>query len=666
MEANHLRLWPLFHLKIRLFLIVAFVLSGVLSWSQTPFLSFGTTVLGVGTTSGIQPNYRSGEGSNFIYTSLQQDILIKGVPFQLVGRWSNEPYISGRASYFRFSYQGKQFQKQQIDSLSIKLKALEAQKKGKLDELYTLEGKLGYLNYVLLEQPELDTLTKPTFTLPDSMLLKLPEGSLPNMEGLSPLQQSIALANAAVQLKQMEISGIDSTMFKLNTDYTALGQKKFSRFFDGISRFDVGLSSLPAAHLSNNAIPIQGIRLRGEYKKWHYTFSAGLTVPNQLFSNQALDQVLNNTANLFNLSNFYQVNTTRFASATILEYGEADKNSVFIEEFYTGPSFEGFKPVSSVGSSNAVNFGGNYTPKFAENLTLSGTVGYSVNIADTVETSASDRVSYTTGLKYRLPKIKGEFAAKYRNIGAAYNGFSQGIYISGVRHAESSYRQGIGNRLVAKITGMHDEFSNQDSLVRVSTIDQGTLDLTLKLGSRSLIYSSGTLLTTDVSGPENYSYLLRSGIRLDKVFENCVWENNVESSYANILGVDSTQELLQASAKSGVSTKHWGYFIKGTYQQFVGLSRIYGTNIIIQPELSYRYAKSTLSVNGQYLISEQFGEDVGFALNWTFSPSSFFTWRLTAQRWLISETTFFNITNPNSTKQFYLNFQMLITLNHKK
>jgi hypothetical protein len=269
-------------------------------------------------------------------------------------------------------------------------------------------------------------------------------------------------------------------------------------------------------------------------------------------------------------------------------------------------------------------------------------------------------------LKYRLPKIKGEFAAKYRNIGAAYNGFSQGIYISGVRHAESSYRQGIGNRLVAKITGMHDEFSNQDSLVRVSTIDQGTLDLTLKLGSRSLIYSSGTLLTTDVSGPENYSYLLRSGIRLDKVFENCVWENNVESSYANILGVDSTQELLQASAKSGVSTKHWGYFIKGTYQQFVGLSRIYGTNIIIQPELSYRYAKSTLSVNGQYLISEQFGEDVGFALNWTFSPSSFFTWRLTAQRWLISETTFFNITNPNSTKQFYLNFQMLITLNHKK
>ena len=628
-------------------------------------ISFGTTVLGVGTTSGVQPNYRSGEGSNFIYTTLQQDLSIKGVPFQLVGRFSNEPYISGRASYFRFSYQGKRFQRQQVDSLALKLKELDIQKTGKLEELYKLEGKLGYLNYILLEQPELDTLTKPVFSLPDSALLNLPSASIPNLEGLSPLKQSIALATAAIQLKQMEINGIDSAMFKLNKDYTELGAGKFNRFIDGISRFDVGLSSLPSAHFSNNAIPIQGIKVRGKYQNWSYNLAAGLTVPNQLFSNQALDQVLNNTANLFNLSNFYQVNTTRFASAATVEYGEADRNSVFIEEFYTGPSFEGFKPVSGVGSSNAVNIGGNYTPGFAKNLTLTGTLGYSVNFGDTAETSAADRLASGAGLKYRFIKARGEFAAKYKNIGSGYNGFSQGIYISGIKHYESSYRQAIGNRLVTKLTGMHDEFGATDSLVRASVIDQGTLDLTLKIGSRSLIYGSGTVLTTNVTGSGNYSYLLRSGIRLDKTFENCIWENNAEGSYANILGVDSTQELLQASFRSGISTKHWGYFVKGTYQQFVGLSRIYGTNIIIQPELSYRYTKSTFSVNGQYLISEQFGEDFGFALNWTFSPSSFFTWRLTAQRWLVSETTFFNTTNPNSTKQFYLNFQMLITLNHK-
>src|SRR6218665_2056449 len=353
----------------RFFVIVVFVAIETLSWSQTPFISFGSTVLGIGTTSGIQPNYRSGEGSNFIYASLQQEVAIKGIPFQLVGRWSNEPYISGRASYFRFSYQGRQFQRQQIDSLSMKLKDLEYDKQLKLEELYALEGKLGYLNFVMYEQPQLDTFTKPSFSLPDSVLLNLsmnlPKGSLPDLESLTPLQQSIALANAAIQLKQIELKGIDSSMFALNDQYKKFGIGKYSKFFDGISRFDLGLSSLPSAHFSNNAIPIQGIRVRGKYQNWSYNASAGLTVPNQLFSNQALDQVLNNTANLFNLSNFYQVNTTRFASAATLEYGEVDKNSIFVEEFYSGPSFEGFHPVSSSVTSNAINVGANFTPKFA-------------------------------------------------------------------------------------------------------------------------------------------------------------------------------------------------------------------------------------------------------------------------------------------------------------
>lgn len=635
------------------------------SFGQSPFISFGKTTLNIGTTSGVQPNYRLGEGSNFIYAGIEQEVAVKGIPLQLVGRWSDEPYISGRASYFRISYQGRRFQRQQMDSLSLKLKELETQKLGKLEEVYALEGKLGYLNYILLEQPQLDTLTKPTFSLPDSLLLKLPNGSIPELEGLSPLQQSIALMNAAIQLKQLEVKGLDSSMLSLNQKYQKMEIGNFGHFLEGISRFDVGLTSLPSAHLSNNAIPIQGIKLRGSYQKWHYNIAAGLTVPNKLFSNQALDQVLNNTANLFNLSNFYQVNTTRFASSTILEYGEVDRNSVYIEEFYTGPSFKGIHLDSKAGTSNAVNIGGNYTPEFAKNLTLSGTVGYSVNFGDSVQTSASNRMSSSAGLKYRLPKARGEFSAKYKNIGSAYNGFAQGVYISGVKHFESSYRQGIGNRLVAKITGMHDEFANQDSLVRVSRIDQGTLDLTLKVGSRSMIYSSGTLLTTDVTGSGNYSYLLRSGTRLDKAFDACIWENQLEGSYASILGVDSTQELVQLSAKSGVSTKHWGYFIKGTYQRFSGLSRVFGVNYIVQPELSYKYQKSTLALTGQYLLSEQFGEDIGLALNWTFSPSNFFTWRLTAQRWLISEATFFTPGIFDNGNRFYLNFQMIVTLNNK-
>ncbi len=668
-----------------LVLLLAVLCCGMLANAQQRFLTFGPTTIGLGTTSGIQPNYRLGEGNNFLYGTLEQQFSVKGIPFQAVGRLSDEPYLSGRASYFRISYQGMAMKKQNLDSLQLKMAELEKQKLEKQQGVYDLEGKLSYLNFILLEYPKGDSVPLPNLPNTDSLLFGLPTGSLPsgpNMPavgvpglpsvafpdtlGLSALDKAIALASFALKVKQLEVQKLDSSMLSLKTDYQKLSMQKYDSFFKGISKVDIGLSSLPSAHLSSNAIPIQGVKVRGKYRNWTYSAAAGLTIPNKVYSNVALDQVLNNSANLFNLSNFYQVNTVRLAAATTLEYGDVGKNSVFIEDFYTGPSIEKFKAVSSAGSSNATNIGAYYTPKFAPNLTVSGTVGFSINADDTVNTAFEKRLATSAELKYGLPRLRGEFASKYRNIGPGYNGFAQGIYISGVRHYESSYRQAFFNRLVAKITGARDEFANKDSLVRVSYINQATLDLTCKLGDRSVIYSSGTLLQTDVTSAEKYSYQLRLGVLLEKEFKKVLWYNNLESSYAKILGTDSNQILAQASFKSGITLKHWGYAVKGTVQRFEGLNKIYGTNVIIQPELSYRYQRSTFSINGQYLISEQFGEDQGLSLNWMFQPSPFFQWKLTAQRWLVSETTFF-LTNPNFTyRPFYLNFQMLIFLKNKK
>jgi len=667
-------------------LLLALFCCAFVAKAQQRFLTFGPTTIGLGTTSGIQPNYRLGEGNNFLYGTLEQQFSVKGIPFQMIGRLSDEPYLSGRASYFRISYQGMKMKKQNLDSLQVQIAQMEKQKLEKLEGVYGLEGKLSYLNFILLEYPKGDSVPLPNIPNADSLLLGLPVGSLPSGPnvpavgvpglqtlafpdtlGLSALDKAIALASFALKVKQFEVQKIDSSMLAMKLDYEKLSMQNYESFLKGISKVDVGLSSLPSAHLSSNAIPIQGVKVRGKYRKWTYNAAAGLTIPNKVYSNVALDQVLNNSANLFNLSNFYQVNTVRLASAATLEYGDVGKNSVFIEDFYTGSSIEKFKAVSSAGSSNATNIGMYYTPKFVPNLTVSGTVGFSVNADDTLNTAFEKRLAASAELKYGLPRIRGEFASKYRNIGSGYNGFAQGIYISGVRHYESSYRQAFFNRLVAKITGARDEFSNKDSLVRVSYINQGTLDLTCKLGDRSVVYTSGTLLETDVTtAAEKYSYQLRLGLLLEKQFDKVLWYNNLESSYAKILGADSNQILAQASFKSGITLKHWGYAVKGTVQQFHGLNKIYGTNVIVQPELSYRYQRSTFSVTGQYLISEQFGEDAGLSLNWMFQPSQFFQWKLTAQRWLVSETTFF-LTNPNFTyRPFYLNFQMLIFLKNRK
>lgn len=676
----------------KFFLVAVFVFGvSIITFSQQPFISFGPTIIGVGTAGGIQPNYRLGSGSSFLFGTLDQQINIKGLPFQFTGRLSNEPYLSGKASYFRFSYQARSFKRQNLDSLQLQIQKLEAEKLAKLNGVYALEGKLSYLKYLQQEYPHsdsvplpklpsLDTLL-PGFSFPNASLpnanmginqpdmpnASIPQFSFPDTSNLSQLDQLLALGNYALKVKNLEVKQLDESISTLKDKYADLSMQKYTSLLNGITKFDVGLSSLSGSHLSSNAIPIQGVKVRGKYGNWTYALAAGLTVPNKIYSNLALDQVLNNTANVFNFSNFYQVNTVRFASTASVEYGDAGKNSVFIEDFYTGATYEKFKRISSTGLSNATNIGGYYTPKFAQNLTLSGTMGVSVNSKDTMSYSVSEKLATSAQLQYRFVRAKGEFNAKFKNIGAGYNGFAQGIYISGVRHIETSYQQALFGRLVAKITGSRDEFSNKDSLVRTSFINQGTLDLTYKLGSRSVVYSSGTLLQTDVTKANQYSYQTRFGFHLEKEFKNkAIWSNTLESSYTKILGIDSNQVLGQISFKSGVNFGHWGYFVKGTLQEFSGLNRIYGRNVIIQPELSYSYPKSTLSVTGQYLVSEQFGTDAGFALNWIFKPSNFFQWKLTAQRWLVSETTFF-LTNPNYSYQpYYVNFQMILTLKHQR
>ncbi len=670
-------------------LFLSFLLvSGVFfnGYSQQ-FISFGPTVIGVGTSGGVQPNYRLGSGSNFLFGSLEQQVSIKGLPFQFTGRVSDEPYLSGRASYFRFSYQGREFKRTNLDSLQANIGKLEAQKLAKLQGIYALEGKLSYLKYLSTEYPKSDSLSLPPlpaldsllpgFTLPNTDIhadlpnANLPNSSLPSITmpdtaNLSELDRLIAIGDYALKVKNLDVDQIDLSIKDLKNKYSDLSLQKYTSLLNGITKFDVGLSGLSGSHLSSNAIPIQGVKVRGKYGNWTYSLAAGLTVPNKIYSNLALDQVLNNTANVFNFSNFYQVNTVRFASATSVEYGKSERNSVFVENFYTGASYEKFKRVSTSGRSDATNIGGYFTPKFAQNLTLSGTIGISFNEKDTAHYSTTDQLATSGQLQYRFLRAKGEFNAKYKNIGSGYNGFAQGIYISGVRHFETSYQQLMFKRLNAKITGSRDQFANKDSLVRTSFINQGTLDLTYKLGNRSIVYSSGTLLQTDVSKADSYSYQIRFGFHLEKELKEIIWSNSLESSYARILGVDSNQVLGQISFKSGIDFDHWGYYLKGTLQEFSGLNRIYGQNIIIQPGLSYTYSRSTLSFSGQYLVSQQFGRDGGFALNWMFKPSEFFQWKLTAQRWLVSETTFFLINTAYKYQPYYINFQMILTLKNKR
>lgn len=659
--------------------LMCFAASGQVQ--KNPFISLGSAQFIVGTSHGIQPNYRLGEGNFFYHFSMDQDLLLKGVPLKIHARVSDEPYRSGRPSYFRVCYDAYAARNMRLDSLNSRLRKLEQRMSLEQDSIYYYESKLSYLHQMQsdsIHKLELLSSFPSGATLPDvsldSTLVKLPSVSVPELAaselpsvGLGSLEGKLDKYTTLLQAKELELSTLKSAYSSLQGDYQELTNKNYGSFLEGIHKLDLGLTSLSPGGFSANAVPIQGLQLRGSYHKWHYSLGVGFTMPNQLFSNLAFDQVLTNSSNVFNMSNYFSVNTVRFVSSEVLEYGEKQRNSVYVSDYYTGRSLEQLKAKTGGSVSNTTNVGFYYTPKFARFLTFSGSLGQSQLFSDTVSRSVKEKLGAMGSMTARFERLGSELKLMIKSVGRGYDGFSQGIYLRGFQQREVSYKQQIKRRLVGQLRYSDAVYTSQDTSSQIRTTQQGTLDVQYKIGSQSVVYASGTLLNAQTSTSDlGLSHLLKSGLVLYKPFKSVVWSNNFELGYAHIRGVDSAQLLVQSSWKSSLSFDHWYYSLKGTYQEYHGLTRLYGTNVIVQPEVGIKVGRVSLSVVGQYLQSDQFGEDYGIQLNWSFSPSAFFMWRLSAQRWLASDASFFLTDSSYPYQPWYANFEMVIQLKQQK
>lgn len=262
---------------------------------KEPLIYFGRTNISLGSTYGVRPNYDAIVGSSYFFGEFDQALRIKGVPIKFSGRISDEPYRSGRPSYFRMSYDSYSYKKNEISKLNGQLDSLNIDKQAQLDSLYKLEGKLSYLKHLQMQQAalQLDSINNPisNINLNDSLSLLV----VPDLNGINPIsipnQNDLNLAEMekiqlAIEAQKVKIEQIDAESLKVKTDINNLHYKTDLGFLQGIRKFDVGLSSLSPSSFSNNAIPIQGFHAAGVFKKTFYDVAAGFTLKNQLFSNQ--------------------------------------------------------------------------------------------------------------------------------------------------------------------------------------------------------------------------------------------------------------------------------------------------------------------------------------------------------------------------------------------
>ncbi|HLP53378.1 MAG TPA: hypothetical protein VK151_00025 [Fluviicola sp.] len=651
------------------------------SVQKEKFIGFQSANLSLGGAHGIHPNQLNTFRDDYFFGEGNASLTIKGLPVALSFRLSEEPYRSGRPSYFRLSFEPYTYRRDQLQELKTVRTELDHQIGISADSIHKLESKWSYWN---LKKQELEKIKKPELGLPQLPVIpSLPDTSFSVNPQLPDLPNG-TIANAdlsrmdSIQLKLQQVSHLLTEQQKiysdlklkqqeLNAKYDQLISKTNPGFLNGIKKFDLGLSALSTGSLSRNAIPMQGIHVAGTIRKSFYDVAAGFTLPNQLFSNQVFDQLINNNSNLFNAGEFFAVNATRFVSSVIAGYGEREKNAISVESFYTGRSWQDIRKGNPGQQQLANNLVFYTTPKRQPNLTWFGSIGHSFsNDSTPVSSGRASALAYSSGINYQFPKLKSTLKALYRNLGSNYDGWAQGIYLQGAEHGELSYRQALTKRFTFQLRGAVDNYLSNDSTKALRKTQQGSAEIQLKLFKHTAFVGNYTLLnlTSDtLSQAEKLSHLGKAGLYHHRRYKAWKVSQLLDGGYARIANPDSSQRLLQLSGQLLTEWKKWGFGVKVSYTEFEGLTRLYGQNWCIQPEVSYTGPIFNLSLNYQYLKSEQFGTAGGCVFQSQFKISELFTLSYLFQRWLPTEYTFFLAEDqPDITKPIYMRWKLTLHL----
>jgi len=95
-------------------------------------------------------------------------------------------------------------------------------------------------------------------------------------------------------------------------------------------KLDIGLTYPKTSALSKNAIPVKGLDMEIQKGKWYYALTAGVTMNNLMVTNNALQNSLQNTMNMFNQFDFQSIKDKRLLVMAKAGYGEKDKTHAFL------------------------------------------------------------------------------------------------------------------------------------------------------------------------------------------------------------------------------------------------------------------------------------------------------------------------------------------------
>ena len=444
-----------------------------------------TLDLRIGPTYGIHPNLRNEQPAGYYFIEGNSSLTVVGLPFNFIFRKSNENLRYGRASYFKMSFDVQKFKSISAAKLENQLTALDSSIQADNAKLYLLKSKLSYLYQKKTELDAKLKLAKPTNIVPSFSIdsLTIPNLLIDSLNKFTPLNISDSVPNLSyttaakkdslftnIQFYQNSISTIEGNLTELHTKkqklqvlYSQILKKETTSLLSGIQKFDVGLTTLSKSSMSKNSIPMQGVHIQYVWDNYFTDVAAGYSLPNQLFSNQAFDQLIYNSGNIFNQGDFFQVKNTQFISSARIGYGKEAGNHIALENFYTGPFVKFLDQKQNLSPSYTSNVTGKYSPPKLKNLKFTSSMGYTwKKQPDSLSTnyqSITNSIALFSSASYSITKTNSSLEASFRRIPSEYDGATQGIYLNKTNRFEFIYKQSFSRNFKSSFRLVRDNFT---------------------------------------------------------------------------------------------------------------------------------------------------------------------------------------------------------------
>lgn len=418
-------------------------------------------------------------------------IQLKSLPFQASFYYSSLGTISGLNNHFTVRFDANKYKQQMLEKLkqnelnriqSLDSLGLVKQKlKTKLDYLYLVrDGKVTLpIDSSKFNFPDLPHVS-PDFDLetefPDSLTpsvaidtptLDTPEVSLPdfNMDSymdsigqeIDQLNQTIDQVESGMEMLK-KLNGLSQdSLIQLEIDKTqSPWMRKINGFMGKIQRLDVGLTYPNYSKFLIARIPIRGINLEYQKKKFYFAFTHGKTVNNIFFTNNIIQNNLNAARNLYNFFDFGNINDGRRITALQLGVGAKKETHVHIGFLY-GLGKVSYQDTSLIVDSErnlvgevdaglkikkshflTVNFGRSSIQ--TNNINFSEEGGLLNNLMD-----INDRTNALLG-RYQLKLKSAELRLTFRWVDPYFRSFGVGFLRSDHIRYEVKFKQKIGKK----------------------------------------------------------------------------------------------------------------------------------------------------------------------------------------------------------------------------